>query len=227
MTENHGVEIINIMLASLDGKIAKHKGESTGTRNKNGFASQADFEHMRKLVATCDAVFVGWRTMASERGAFRVADLRPAGDEPLWVVFSRTGEINLSHDFWKQPKIPRAVAFCTHWDSHEPPMARSDHRDLLSTSTQFLVGNANGIISMLSKNGIKKIALLGGGELNALFWDAHLVSKIHLTLSPSFASVPGSVSLMQGLKSHVPLQLVACENHHGFLFLEYIPGSES
>jgi riboflavin biosynthesis pyrimidine reductase len=222
MTKASSTQIVNIMLSSVDGRIAKQKGEGTPSRHREGFTSSHDFEHMRTLVSKCDAVFIGWRSMASERGAFRTADLRLDGKEPLWVVFSRTGEMDLSHAFWRQAEIPRAVAFCTEWET-TPPMARSETRDLLGHPTEFFVGNIGGILSLLKEKKKLKIALLGGGELNAHFWNASLVSKLHLTLSPVLNSVPGSVSFLQGLEQVVHLNLTHSKHKSGFLFLEYTP----
>lgn len=221
-TGGDDTHIINIMLSSLDGRIAKRQSESTPTRHRNGFTSSHDFEHMRRLVSTCDAVFIGWRSLTSERGAFRTADLRASKQEPLWVVFSRTGEMDLSHAFWRQNEIPRAVAFCTDWET-APPMARSETRDLLGHPTEFFVGNIGGILSLLKSQNKLKIALLGGGELNAHFWNANLVNKLHLTLSPVLTSLPGSVPFLQGLERVVNLNLTHTEHKNGFLYLEYTP----
>ncbi len=220
-------KIVNVMISSVDGRIARRKGESTQQRHAEGFASAEDFQHLRKVVASCDAVFIGWRSLATERGAFRVADLRKDGTEPLWVVFSRTGEMDLSHDFWKQQGISRAVAFCTDWNTAENSMARCESRTLLDTLTDFFVGNMGGILSLLEKKKILKIALLGGGELNAHFWDAKLVDKLFLTVSPVLSGVLGSVSFLQGMENKVPLKLAKCENKNGFLFLEYVPRENS
>jgi riboflavin biosynthesis pyrimidine reductase len=226
MKSSSPTKIVNVMLSSVDGRIAKRKGESTPSRHREGFTSPDDFEHMRKLVAECDAVFVGWRSLAAERGAFRTADLRTNGQEPLWVVFSRTGEMDLSHSFWRQSEIPRAVAFCTGWETH-PPMARSETRDLLGCPTEFFVGNIGGILSLLRGKEKLRIALLGGGELNAHFWNAKLIHKLHLTLSPTLTSLAGSVPFLQGLEHPVALNLTNLEQKNGFLFLEYTPKEES
>jgi riboflavin biosynthesis pyrimidine reductase len=223
MTDSQRVTIDNIMLTSLDGAIATHSGESSEKRRAGGMTNAADFEHMRGLVAKCDAVFIGWRSIASERGAFRVGDLRADGKEPLWMVFSRSGDMDLSHPFWTQKQMPRAVSFCTDWDSQDSPMARCEGRDLLGLPTDFYVGNIGGILDIARTKGIKRIALLGGGALNAHFWNAGLVDHLHLTLSPCLSGTAGAIRIVENLQERVPLQLKHTQKKGDFLFLEYAP----
>jgi riboflavin biosynthesis pyrimidine reductase len=218
---NTPIIIENIMLTSLDGAIASGPGETSDKRRACGFTNNEDFQHMRKIVASCDAVVIGWRSMACEQGAFRVADLRPDGKEPLWMVFSRSGDVDLSHPFWTQKNLPRAVSFCTDWNPADAPMARSEARDLLGLSTDFFVGNISGILNILKSRGAKRIALLGGGRLNALFWDAGLVSNLHLTLSPFLSGTAGNVRVVESLKERIKLKLAHSRKKGDFLFLEY------
>lgn len=222
MSETHSEIVIeNIMLTSLDGAIASSHKESSEKRRAIGFSNNEDFQNMRKIVASCNAVFIGWRSMASEQGAFRVADLRPDGKEPLWMVFSRSGDVDLSHPFWTQKNLPRAMSFCTEWNPSDPPMARSEARDLLGTSTDFFVGNITGILNILKSRGVVRIALLGGGRLNALFWDAGLVNVLHLTLSPFLAATAGNVRVIESIRERVPLKLKHVQKTGDFVFCEY------
>jgi len=222
MTETNAPIIIeNIMLTSVDGAIASSPAETSEKRRACGFTNNEDFQNMRKIVANCDAVFIGWRSMACEQGAFRVADLRPDGQEPLWMVFSRSGDVDLSHPFWTQKNLPRAVSFCTDWNPADTPMARSEARDLLGLSTDFFVGNISGILNILKSRGVRRIALLGGGRLNALFWNAGLVNNLHLTLSPFLAATAGNIRVVESLKERIQLKLERSRKKGDFLFLEY------
>ena len=137
------------------------------------------------------------------------------------MVFSRSGDVDLSHPFWTQKNLPRAVSFCTDWSATDAPMARSEARDLLGLSTDFFVGNITGILNILKSRGVKRIALLGGGRLNAFFWDAGLVNNLHLTLSPFLAATAGNIRVIESLKERVKLKLERSRKKGDFLFLEY------
>ena len=52
------MQIINVMGASIDGRIASHPNESDEERKRYGFTNEADHAHLRRLLATCDAVIV-------------------------------------------------------------------------------------------------------------------------------------------------------------------------
>ena len=112
-------EIINIIAASVDGKIASHSMESSLERNQIGMICNEDFQRMRASVATCDAVFIGAKSIESEKGAFRVSDLTKNNSEPEWIIFTQSGNISFQHPFWKQKNISKSIFFVSSFDLDE------------------------------------------------------------------------------------------------------------
>lgn len=193
------IKIINVLLASVDGKLASHRHESSAERREAQFTNRDDFQHMQKITAQCDAIFIGARSIETEIGAFRVAHLRKDHTEPHWFVMTKNKTINMKHSFWSQNDIPKSVFHFTGDKS----------------LTDFLAS--------LKKQNIKKIALLGGGELNGYFWEHNLVSELHLTLSPQIIGCHHAPQLVQTndvLRAQLKLKHVRKKGD--FLFLHYI-----
>lgn len=198
MARTQKIKIINILLSSVDGKIATHDCESTENRRNLKFTNEVDFKILQKLTAKCDAVFIGAKSLECEKGAFRVAHLRADKKEPHWFVFTRSGTVNLEHDFWKQENIPKTLYQYTN------------------------VQDLKEFLNSLPKKNIKKIALLGGGKLNGIFWNEQLVDELYLTLSPF---VVGQTNVPNLIDSNISIQkqlkLLKVQKIENFLFLHY------
>lgn len=198
MARTQKIKIINILLSSLDGKIATHTEESTAERRLLKWTNNDDFNHMQKLTATCDAVLIGARTLQNEIGAFRVSHLRKDASEPHWFVMTKSGKINLEHQFWKQENIPKSVFY---------------FNGLASVFDFF---------DLLHQKKMKKVALLGGGELNGFFWEHDLVSELYLTISPFIIGAQNAPSLVKTTHPlHKKLKLLNVTQKKNFLFLHY------
>ncbi|BBH52178.1 dihydrofolate reductase family protein [Fluviispira sanaruensis] len=219
-TEN--LTIINIMAASVDGKISAHKLESTEDRNQSGLVCNEDFLRMRKLVATCDAVFLGARTLSTEKGAFRVANLTPKQAEPEWIVFTRSGEISFSHEFWQQKNIPKSIFFVSSFNKSDEPFLKIEEKQFPFATINCYLGNIIGLLQYLKEKNYKKIALLGGGELNAAFWEQKLVDELFITISPIIIgnkNAPALISSETILKSILECEKVSQSGD--FIFIDY------
>ncbi|KAB8029200.1 dihydrofolate reductase family protein [Fluviispira multicolorata] len=222
MSHDNNFTIINIMASSIDGKIASHKIESTEERNQLGLVCKEDFSRMRNLVASCDAIFLGARTLESEKGAFRVADLTENKIEPEWIVFTRSGEISFSHDFWQQKNIPKSIFFVSSFDINETPLLKVEEKEFPFTKVNCYLGNISGLINHLKTKKIKRVALLGGGELNAAFWEKNLVDELYLTISPLLIGnkhAPSLISSSSSLKKK--LRCVKISQAGDFIFIDY------
>lgn len=198
MARTQKIKIINILLASIDGKIATHNNESSAQRRALRFTNSDDFKHMQKLTSTCDAVLIGARTLHSELGAFRVAHLRKNKTEPHWFILTKSGHINYAHPFWNQKNIPKSVV----------------HLNDAFSLFDF--------VKSLEQQKMKRVALLGGGELNGLFWTHNLVSDLHLTVSPRIIGALSAPNLINTAHSlHTKLRLSSIDRKRSFLFLHY------
>lgn len=226
--QNKNFHIINIMLASVNGKIAFHTNESTTERNNNHFTCPDDFEHMRSLVAQCNVVFCGARTIETERGAFRVSDLRSSKHEPEWIIFTRSGELSFKSPFWTQEGIPKSLFFVSSFNMNEAPVFKIEEKEFNFCKITCYLGNINGLILYLKNKNYTKVALLGGGKLNAAFWKNHLVDELYLTVSPFIIGGENIPELLQLKENFINRKLILknCESKGNFVFLDYIVNRE-
>lgn len=216
------IKIVNIMAVSVDGKIASHEYESTTERNRNGMVCAADFNRLKSTVAKCDCVFISSKSLMVEKGAFRVADLRKNQQEPEWIVFTKSAERSFSHHFWQQQNISKSLFHVTDFRIESTPSLEVTYQKVGSETITCYSGNISGLIHNLVEKNKKKFALLGGGKLNAAFWEQNLVDKLFLTISPLLIGNPELPSLVSS--SHLLLKKLKCENiskSGHFIFIDY------
>ena len=66
------MRVINVMGASIDGRIGSHPAESDAERKRYGFTNEADHAHLRGLLGDCDAVIVGGHSVNVSGGVMEV-----------------------------------------------------------------------------------------------------------------------------------------------------------
>ncbi len=222
--KKNNLHIKNIMLSSVNGKIAFGSSESSVQRNKNGFVCSQDFERMRALVALCDVVFIGAKSIETEKGAFRVEDLRQNKiGEPEWIVFTQSGDISFQSDFWRQEGIPKSLFFISSFDKKDPPLFRTEKTQTPVGEIPCYVGNMQGLVQHLQTQNKLKAALLGGGKLNGPFWQHGWVDELYLTISPFVVGGEQNPSLITlQTKLIQKLKLTQCTQKDGFVYLDYL-----
>lgn len=207
---------------SVDGKIATHPFESTAERNKNNFTCPDDFAHMQKLVSSCDVVFLGAKSIEVEQGAFRVGHLRADGNEPEWIIFTRSGNITFQSHFWKQKNIPKSLFFVSSFDKLEIPQFYSEIKEFPFGEINCYLGNINGLIEYLKAKNVNKAALLGGGKLNTPFWENHFIEELHLTISPFLVGHKDAPTILSSeISINTELILKKTLSRNNFVYLTY------
>lgn len=227
--------IANIMLCSTTGHIAYHPQESSLERRQSGFTCAEDFKRLRRLVASCDVVFHGLNSMETEQGAFRVVSKRRTPlapnrpqQEPTWVIFCQSLPTSLKSPFWSQAGIPKWLFVCTscdpqlapQWEALDPPPYLQTIP--LAEKIPYFRGNIAGLLQTLSQQGHQRAALLGGGRLNAAFWQHGLVDDLFLTLSPVVTKGDNLPALLSAPDfGAYPLRLKRCVSKGDFVYLDY------
>ncbi|WGL58957.1 dihydrofolate reductase family protein [Pigmentibacter sp. JX0631] len=216
------INITNIMAISVDGKIASHSFESTSERNQIGMLCTADFQRLKEAVAFNDCVFISSKSIEVEKGAFRVHKSSKNRKEPDWIVFTLSGICNFSHPFWSQAGIPKALFHVLDFNINALPALSINEIILNNEKITLYKGNIPGLLEYLVKNKKTKYALLGGGKLNASFWEQNLVNHLFLTLSPMLFGKLDLPSLVSS--SHLLLKKLKCESiaqSGDFIFIDY------
>lgn len=197
------------MASSLDGRIGLAAIEDDQERSEAGISSEADRNHLKREIASCEAVLVG---ASSIRANGECIDWNGAqGKPPYWVVFAQS-EIPEDYKFWQQSDIPRIIIS----PNTLPIYGRKDVELIVSSDP---VASA---MDLLKQKGFEKVLLFGGGIVNSWFYERKCVDELSLTLAPVLVGQENAPRLLEPkLSEKTDLKLISCENVQNFLFLKY------
>ncbi len=154
---------------SLDGYIATQSGASHYVTGPESLI------HLHRLRALCDAVIVGWRTVAADDPQLSVRHV--SGESPLSVVIDIEGKLPASHKVFLR-QTPGALRLT---GASVPAL-----EEVRSESVGLDNGRANpqAVIDLLSQRGCKKILVEGGGAIVSSFLNAGVLDRLHLSVAP-------------------------------------------
>lgn len=173
-----------VLAMSADGKIA------TKARSPARFSSPADKYHLEQQVAAADAVLFGASTLRAYGTTIRVCEpqliqqryqqLLPP--QPVQIVVSGSGNIDRQLSFFRQP-VPRYLLTTT--GGAKPWQNSSEFEKIIicETSTKSKI-NWIDALEKISAMGLKRLAVLGGGEIVAAMLAADLIDELWLTVCP-------------------------------------------
>lgn len=173
-----------VLAMSADGKIA------TKARSPARFSSPADKNHLEQQVAAADAVLFGAGTLRAYGTTIRVCEpqliqqryqqLLPP--QPVQIVVSGSGNIDRQLYFFRQ-SVPRYLLTTTR--GAKPWQNSSEFEQIIvcETSTKSKINWANAL-GKISAMGLKRLAVLGGGEIVAAMLAADLIDELWLTVCP-------------------------------------------
>jgi riboflavin-specific deaminase-like protein len=214
------------MAMSLDGKIA------TRARGPIKLGSKLDSRRMAEIRALHDAVINGAATFAaypfplSVEGRDLIAQRTRKGQapQPISAVSSSRLQIPLGTPWEKAREIRRWI-FC----GREAPLARVRALEKGGVEVKRCRGLRPGpkeILAAFAAVGARNLLLEGGGEFNSAFFEAGLVNRVYLTLTPLLIGGAESPTWFEGkgfAKGHFPrFRLVECrpEGHEIYLVYE-------
>ena len=196
------------MAASVDGHIALTNDESDNDRRGYGFTNDADYQHLRKIINSCDAIIAGANTVRVSSKLINCQNQQ--GRYPLWVVLTTRG-IADSNPFWQIDG--------QRWLVSPQQTVVDDRACYLSYGTD---DPAIFIVNRLRDHGARKVLLFGGGIVNRLFYQQQLVDELILTVCPLIVARTGAPKLVaSSLPNWTPLRLLTVRHVDNHLFLHY------
>jgi 5-amino-6-(5-phosphoribosylamino)uracil reductase len=224
LTEKHQRPLTTVVLAmSVDGKIS-----DTG-RSHPTFGSKHDFDHLERQVAAADAVLAGSATLKAGGTAMRVvnpeliAQRLKAGkpEQPIQIVCTRTADLDPTLRFFQQP-IPRYLITTSQGAARWHGQAGFDR--ILAGGTEQEI-DWHSALDELYQEGVRHVAVLGGGEIVAAMLALDLIDELHLTVCPLLIGGKTAPSPVEGngfLQDRAPhLELLSVKQIEGELFLHY------
>ncbi|WP_227501500.1 RibD family protein [Synechocystis sp. PCC 7509] len=173
-----------VLAMSADGKIADQG------RSPARFASPADKDHLEEQIAAVDGVLFGAGTLRAYGSTIRV--LKPQliqqryqkllPPQPVQIVVSASGNIDRQLSFFRQP-VPRYLLTTSHGAKPWQNKTEFDQVIVCQASTKSKINWINAL-EILSAMGLKRLAVLGGGEIVAAMLAADLIDELWLTICP-------------------------------------------
>ena len=198
-----------MMASTLDGKIGANQSESDSDRIEIGISSEADREFLESEISKADAIIVGASSIRANGQCLEA--LGKGGKYPHWYVYA-TKEISKDFAFWKQKEIPRTIVSSQGLPKYDP-------------GVEFFCYNANPVSELclhLESCGYSRVLLFGGGHLNRMFYEAGVVKKLRLAISPMILGHVGASDFVSpGLSGPVYFKLKSSRVTEDFIFLFY------
>jgi 5-amino-6-(5-phosphoribosylamino)uracil reductase len=211
-----------VLAMSADGKIADNR------RSPARFGSAADKIHLERQVASSDAVLFGKTTLEAYGTTLPIRSaellqqrqLQGKPPQPLQIVCSVSGNISPTLKFFQQP-VPHGLLTTT--SGKQQNTAPFEHIIIVPTINGSL--DWNNAFQQLTQLGIKRIAVLGGGELVGSLMQENLIDEFWLTICPLIlggSNAPTPVAGVGFLATVAPrLDLLEVQQIEQEIFLHY------
>ncbi|MGK7901429.1 MAG: RibD family protein [Hormoscilla sp.] len=221
-----------VLAMSADGKI------SDVGREPARFGSAADKAHLQKQIAIADGVLFGAGTLRAYGTTMPIAnpkllqqrEAEGKPPQPVQILVSQSGNIDSSFRFFQQP-VPRwlltTAAGAQHWHGDRESSVTNGTGSEFEKIIIAKMGN-QGIdwveaFRQLGQLELKRLAILGGGELVASLLAADVIDELWLTVCPLIlggADAPTPVD-GAGLLSALHLNLLSVDTIEQEVFLHY------
>lgn len=219
-----------VLAMTADGKIADR------IKTPARFGSNADKAHLEAQIALVDAVIFGAGTLRAYGSSLPITNpyllqqrqyfIKPL--QPIHILVSASGTINHHQRFFQQP-IPRWLLTtekgALSWQKAEgksPLFERVIIGKLLEESNSF---DWREILPHLKQLGIKKLAILGGGELVASLLSLDLIDELWLTVCPVLFGGKNAPTPVEGIgfvqSQGKKLELLEVKQINQEIFLHY------
>ncbi len=185
--------VFSNLATSLDGHIAERNNPS------RLLGTPYDRQMMKKIRQSADVVIFGAATLRAHPFVIKVKNTHKK--YIINAVVSKSGDLDPSWDFWKDPEVIRFV-FTTKEGFRKAAEACGDRAFVVETGS----GSANPqkILEALERVGAKRIWLEGGGEIMQLFLEASCLDEMYLTLTPWLIGGAANPSLVTGANTLSP-----------------------
>ncbi|MDE1766333.1 MAG: 2,5-diamino-6-(ribosylamino)-4(3H)-pyrimidinone 5'-phosphate reductase [Thaumarchaeota archaeon] len=173
---------------SIDGKIA------TRTK-KSRLSSDRDLMRVHKLRGKVDAVLVGKNTVHVDNPSLTVRHVK--GRNPARIVLDPRATIPLNSKVVKTSNaIPTMLVVSDMASPRKISLFAKKGLQVIRCGRTGI--ELKKLLSILSRQGIKKILVEGGGTTNWHFLKEKLVDEILVTVTPYIVGGKGAVSLVEG-----------------------------
>lgn len=174
-----------ILATSADGKIADFQ------KSPARFGSANDKKHLEKQIASSDAVLFGGGTLRAYGTTMRISSTQLIEErkklgklpQPAQIVCSRSLDLNPNFPFFQQP-VPRWLLTCQKTENlHGNPLKNKFDKIVFAAKEPEEI-DWDFAFQQLLDLGIKRLAILGGGQIVSSLITADLIDEFWLTICP-------------------------------------------
>jgi len=212
-----------VLAMSADGKIAD------STRSPARFSSPADQAHLEQQIALSHATLFGANTLRAYGTSLSVTNpqllqtrlQQQLPPQPVQIVCSPSGNLNPQLRFFRQ-QLPRWLLTT---EVGAKPWTTRDFEQIVLVNTTSGKIDWQDTFGKLTQLGIKRLSILGGGQLVASLLAVDLIDEFWLTICPLIlggTTAPTPVAGEGFLASIAPrLELLSVEKIEQEVFLHY------
>ncbi len=173
---------------SIDGKIATRTGSSN-------LSSGKDLVRVHNLRTTVGAILVGKNTVYVDNPSLTVRHVK--GRNPVRIILDPRARISLNSKIARTSKtIPTMIIVSELATSKRTSLLARKGLQVIKCGKSKI--ELKKLLSLLAKQGIKKILVEGGGTTNWYFLKEKLVDEILVTITPYIVGGKEAVSLVEG-----------------------------
>lgn len=205
------MRLINVMAASLDGRIGVHDREGDLERQAVGMSSSEDQVRLRRHIEGSEAIIVGASSIRANRACLDHPGNK--GVPPVWYIFAQN-EIPDDFEFWRQKHIQRVIV--------SPRPLKIVDQSGVKNLVYGTVEPAAFLYRHLEERNISTALLFGGGIINSWFYTQGFVNQLELTLAPLMLGKDQAPFLVAPVLGHaVQFLLLSSQVSESFVFLSY------
>ena len=212
-----------ILAMTIDGKIADREGRAAR------FASNTDKSHLERLIASMDGVLFGASTLRAYGTSLPITNRQllekrlglNLPPQPVHIVCSASGDIDPKARFFRQPlprwllTTPKGEALCRN-HPFDKILVNPTPKEEIDWDWAF---------PQLTKLGLKKLGVLGGGKLVASLVARDLIDELYLTICPLILGGEKAPTPVEGwglsVAEALKLELVGINAVDSEVFLHY------
>ncbi len=215
-----------ILATSADGKIADVK------KSPARFGSANDKKHLEKQIAKADAVLFGGGTLRAYGTTMRISstELLAAREklgkppQPTQIVCSRSLDLDPNFPFFLQP-VPRWLLTSKKPENLDSNPLKNKFEKIIFAAKEEGEIDWDRAFQQLLNLGIKRLAILGGGQIVGSLITANLIDELWLTICPLILGGTDAPTAVEGtgfVASMAPrLELLEVETIGREVFLHY------
>jgi 2,5-diamino-6-(ribosylamino)-4(3H)-pyrimidinone 5'-phosphate reductase len=175
---------------TIDGKIASKTGDSE-------LSDESDWKEIHKLRAQMDAIIVGKGTILKDNPKLHIKSIKHRGYYRIVVDSYLSIPINSNVITYKPEIYPTIICTTENVNLERVKQFEKETVKIIKSGSQERVDIVM-LMPLLYQEGIHKILLEGGGNLNWSFINENLVDELRITIAPWIVGGENAISLVEG-----------------------------